>query len=429
MQAAESALLSLQSKSTEALVQSVLTRHLVTQQMRRSLQRLQLEAAVSRLPVVHVAGTKGKGSTCAFTESMLRHCGLRTGLFTSPHLVSVTERFRLQGQPISDELYLQHFWAVWDGLHSTQVTAAPGDSEGSRTVSAASHAADSASSLLTLCLSLSPLPLSAGRLRAARILLSRASSASSRWWPSTSSALSRSLHRRRPQPRPPRPHAMPGADVCSRGVLLQLDVVILEVGMGGRLDSTNVVASPVVCGIASIGFDHMEVLGNTLPLIAREKAGIIKPAVPALTIPQLPEVIATLTECAREEGSALTIVPLIPPSTPLGLDGDHQLENASLAVALCRRVMQRRSRTEGVKAMPGVESDAAPLPAEFLSGLQATRWAGRCQQYADSECSNLSFFIDGAHTDASMAVACRWFQQQILRQQQLTAAGHRQHQS
>jgi folylpolyglutamate synthase len=204
--------------------------------------------------------------------------------------------------------------------------------------------------------------------------------------------------------------------------VLQLDVVILEVGMGGRLDSTNVVPSPIVCGIASIGFDHMEVLGDTLPLIAREKAGIIKPAVPALTIPQLPEVIATLTDCAREEGSSLTIVPLIPSSTPLGLDGNHQLENASLAVALCRRVLQHRSRTAGVKVMQEVESDTAALPAEFLSGLQATRWAGRCQLYADSECSNLSFFVDGAHTDASMAVACRWFQQQVLRQPQQTAA-------
>ena len=120
MQAAEAALLTLQSKTAEALQQSVLTRHLVCDQMQSYLQRLQLD--LSQLRVVHVAGTKGKGSTCAFTESVLRRCGLSTGLYTSPHLIHVTERFKLNGRTISDELYLHHFWAVWDKLHATAVS-------------------------------------------------------------------------------------------------------------------------------------------------------------------------------------------------------------------------------------------------------------------------------------------------------------------
>ena len=120
MEAAEAALLSLQSKTAEALQQSALTRHLVCIQMHSYLQRLQLD--LSQLRVVHVAGTKGKGSTCAFAESVLRRCGLSTGLFTSPHLIHVTERFKLDGRSISDELYLRHFWAVWDKLHATAVS-------------------------------------------------------------------------------------------------------------------------------------------------------------------------------------------------------------------------------------------------------------------------------------------------------------------
>ena len=71
------------------------------------------------LPIIHVAGTKGKGSTCAFAERALRECGLRTALFTSPHLISECERFRLDGAPISRELFVQSFWAVWRRLEAT----------------------------------------------------------------------------------------------------------------------------------------------------------------------------------------------------------------------------------------------------------------------------------------------------------------------
>jgi hypothetical protein len=149
-QAADDALLSLQSKTTEALMQSVLTRHLVTDQMHSYLKRLQLD--LSTLKVIHVAGTKGKGSTCAFSESIMRHCGFTTGLFTSPHLIHTTERFKINGKTvssdttqhpllstarrlllmvhgihfvvqISDDLYLKHFWAVWDRLHETAVSS------------------------------------------------------------------------------------------------------------------------------------------------------------------------------------------------------------------------------------------------------------------------------------------------------------------
>ena len=202
-----------------------------------------------------------------------------------------------------------------------------------------------------------------------------------------------------------------------RCVRVQPDVVVLEVGMGGRLDSTNVVAAPLVCGIASIGYDHMEVLGDTLTLIAREKAGIMKPGALTLTIPQADEVAVALKQCAEEESSTLRTVPALPSDVVLGLDGEHQRENAALAVGLCQRAFETLDGTDEAetKRLRGLARAVAAgeLPAEVLDGLRSTRWPGRCQTYVDAEQSNLTYFVDGAHTDASMAVACAWFAQQL----------------
>ncbi|KAB8113229.1 hypothetical protein EE612_052171 [Oryza sativa] len=84
--------------------------------MAKYLQILELEEPIARLKVVHVAGTKGKGSTCTFAESILRSCGFRTGLFTSPHLMDVRERFRLNGLDISEEKFIRYFWWCWNKL-------------------------------------------------------------------------------------------------------------------------------------------------------------------------------------------------------------------------------------------------------------------------------------------------------------------------
>lgn len=114
--------------------------------------------------------------------------------------------------------------------------------------------------------------------------------------------------------------------------------MVLEVGLGGRLDATNAVPSPVVCGIATLGYDHMEILGDTLALIAGEKAGIMKPGVPCFTAPQLPEAAEVLERTAARVGAPLRDpVPLESfGDVELGLAGDHQRINAALAVALCR---------------------------------------------------------------------------------------------
>ena len=187
--------------------------------------------------------------------------------------------------------------------------------------------------------------------------------------------------------------------------------------MGGRLDSTNVITSPLVCGIASIGYDHMEVLGNTLTLIAREKAGIMKPNTPTLSIQQVDEVMTTLRQCAEEESTTLQVVPPLPAGVELGMDGEHQRENAALAVGLCQRVLEVLDGRSGemTKRLRHIAASMAAdqLPAEIVDGLGDTRWPGRCQTYVDAEQSNLTYFVDGAHTDASMTVACSWFEQQV----------------
>ena len=187
--------------------------------------------------------------------------------------------------------------------------------------------------------------------------------------------------------------------------------------MGGRLDSTNAITSPLVCGISSIGYDHMEVLGHTLTLIAREKAGIMKPNIPALTVPQVDEVTTALQQCAVQEGAVLHTVPQLPPGVQLGLDGSHQRDNAALAVGLCQRVLEvvdGTSEADTTRLRRIAASTATgQLPVEVLEGLRDTTWPGRCQTYVDAEQSNLTYFVDGAHTDASMAVACTWFEQQV----------------
>lgn len=120
----------------------------------------------------------------------------------------------------------------------------------------------------------------------------------------------------------------------------KVDVAIIEVGLGGKLDSTNVIKEPVVCGITSLGMDHMETLGYTLGQIASHKAGILKPQIPAFSVPQLSEAMEVLQERANALKILLEVVaPLTLEKlngTRLSLTGDHQLSNVALAVSLCK---------------------------------------------------------------------------------------------
>lgn len=220
-------------------------------------------------PVIHVAGTNGKGSTVAFLRAMAEAAGLRTHVYTSPHLVRFAERIRLAGTLITDD-------QLADAL--ARVEAA------------------NAGAAITFF-----------EITAAAALLAMAETPA--------------------------------------------DIAVVEVGLGGRYDATNVIERPRVCVIAPVDLDHKEFLGDDLGGIAREKAGILKPGVPAVIARQRPEAIAAieaeglrvgapLIEAGRDfdafdQGGRLTfqdherLLDLPPPS----LFGAHQFENAGLAVA------------------------------------------------------------------------------------------------
>ncbi|TXG49859.1 hypothetical protein EZV62_025734 [Acer yangbiense] len=312
---------------------------------------LDLEEAISQMKVIHVAGTKGKGSTCTFTESILRNCGFQTGLFTSPHLIDVRERFRLNGVEICEEKYLAYFWWCYDRLKENSSEDVP-----------------------------MPTYFRFLALLAFKIFAAE-----------------------------------------------QVDVAILEVGLGGKFDATNVVQSPVVCGITSLGYDHMEILGYTLGAIAGEKAGIYKHGVPAFTVTQPDEAMHVLEEKASKLDVPLQVAPPLDASLlngqKLGLVGEHQYLNAGLAIALSSTWLQRTGHLE-----VSYHQQTGPLPEQFIKGLTTANLQGRAQIVPDRNINterpgDLVFYLDGAHSPESMEICARWFSLAIKEDSQQKTLG------
>ncbi len=201
------------------------------ERMRRLLDALALAdapAATPAPPLVHVAGTKGKGSVSTMVAAMLTADGLRTGLYTSPHLVQLEERFRIDGRPCSSEELV----ALVDTV------------------------------------------------RRASEQIERPGKGPATFFELTTAMAFQHFRNHR----------------C--------EAVVLEVGLGGRLDSTNV-CQPQVTAITSIGLDHQHILGDTIPEIAAEKAGIIKPGVPVISGVRHPEAAAVIETVAAEAGAPL----------------------------------------------------------------------------------------------------------------------------
>jgi dihydrofolate synthase/folylpolyglutamate synthase len=272
------------------------------EQTRALLAALDLPGTGQRF--FHVAGTNGKGSTCAFLHSLMSTAGFNTGLFTSPHLTRFQERIRDSREEISTEDLRQILGKVR--------RAVEGDAPQTTFFEAAFAAA-----------------LEWFRMRA-------------------------------------------------------LPWVVLETGMGGRLDATNIV-SPAVTVITPIGMDHAEFLGDTLALIAGEKAGIIKRGIPVVTGPQEPEAMEVLQAKAKEKEAPLILVEQPWTGSRPGLAGAHQRWNAAMAVAAWRAA--------GFDASPGVVADA----------LAATRWPGRFERLRPD------LALDGAHNaHAARALAQTW---------------------
>jgi len=229
-----------------------------------------------RLRFIHVAGTNGKGSTCAILESIYRAAGLRTGLFTSPHLVSFRERIQVNRQLISESEVVR----LVEELRRTGV--AP--------------------------VSIQEIPESKTKDG------DRRDACPTFFEFITVMALKYFAEQK-----------------C--------DLVIWETGLGGRLDATNIV-TPLASVITNIQFDHQQWLGDTLEKIAAEKAGIVKPGVPVLTAADEPEALAVIEKTAREKNaplikviSANKLAALFRGAATLPLLGDHQKLNATLALA------------------------------------------------------------------------------------------------
>lgn len=251
----------------------------------------------ARLNAVHIAGTKGKGSTAALVESVARAHGLCTGLTTSPHLSCARERIVLDGKMIEERAFV----ALEDEVH------------------AAALALDDAPSFFERMVAMAFLAFA-----------------------------------KRP-----------------------VDLAVVEVGLGGRLDATNTLV-PRACGITRLGLDHTEHLGPTLEHIAREKAGIFKPGVTALSVPQEPAAAAVLLEVARAVGAPLAVVE-VDAGLRVGLPGRHQQENASLALAL-------------------LEQAGVSLRADAVArGLSQVRWPARWERLPGDP----PLILDGAHNETS----------------------------
>lgn len=248
------------------------------------------------LRFIHVAGTNGKGSVCAMIDSICRFAGLRTGLFTSPHLVRFNERIQVNGMPIDDDAAVRGIQKIRMHLdeqrHPTffEITTA----------------------------------LAIDYFRAQSV-----------------------------------------------------DLVVLETGLGGRLDSTNVVR-PVVSVLTAIDLDHQHWLGDSLTKIAAEKGGIIKPGIPVVSGPQFPEVRVALEQIAESRSAPITFAetPII--GSPIGLQGSHQRMNAAIAKAAIDKA--------GIRVGPEA----------VAKGLEQVYWPGRFQQIKDR------IILDGAHNPAAI---------------------------
>lgn len=280
------------------------------------------------IKAIHVAGTNGKGSTIAFTRSVLQAAGYSVGTFTSPFILTFNERISVNGAPIEDEEWLNlvnEIKPLVVELDQTELGAA------------------TEFEIITAC------------------------------------AFAYFAH------------------------VHQVDFVLLETGLGGRLDSTNI-AVPTLTAITSIGHDHMAILGDTLEQIAAEKAGIIKEGIPMITAVHQPEALAVIQNTAKEKNAecislhdtcsfdeqqptetgerfTLRTSKRQYPQLETGLIGTHQRQNASLAVLLIEWLEQ--------------EGYISVTEEQIYEGIRQAVWAGRFEKVKDHP----PVYLDGAHNE------------------------------
>lgn len=272
--------------------------------------------------VIHVAGTNGKGSVCAYLASMLKAGGYRAGLFTSPHLVSINERFQIDGEMVSDQVFLKAFLQVKEVIDE-----------------AVREGVGHPSYFETLFLM--------------------------------------------------------GMKIFQEA---QVDYLVLETGLGGRLDATNSVERPLACIITSISRDHMEYLGNTLEEIAWEKAGIIKPGVPVIYDGHTESVSRVIRKRAEELGS---------PAYAMTADQYELLEQSRDGIRF--RFREEELQIPYIAAYQMMNASLAYFTMETLrelhgipreklrEGIQNVRWPGRMETVLPG------VILDGAHNEDGVA--------------------------
>jgi dihydrofolate synthase/folylpolyglutamate synthase len=280
-----------------------------------------------RFPAVLIAGTNGKGSTAATLASILTASGVRTGLYTSPHLARVNERIRLDRAEIDDKTFARLYFRVHDAAQQLVID---------------------------------------GRL-----------------------------------PQLPSFFEILTAQALEYFAEAGVEIAVLEVGMGGRLDATNIV-DPLLSIITDISLDHMEWLGSTIGAIAHEKAGILRRNGTLITLPQHPEANQALGEVAVElKVRGVSAVPYMPLASTAGegsyriealgaefdvdspLAGAHQHRNVALAIAAAVELAQHHG---------------FPItPASITAGIHQTRWPARMESV---QRSGVEWILDVAHNPA-----------------------------
>lgn len=302
------------------------------------------------LNAIHIAGSKGKGSTAAFVFSILSEyltdeCAAgqqkpaslnKIGLYTSPHMRSVRERIRIRDSqatnfadtPLDERKFAHYLSEIWDQL---------------------------------------------------------------------------GIDNRPPSESPPFAKFL---TLMGLHTFMQekVDTAVVEVCIGGRYDSTNILRQPSVCAITSLGLEHTDILGSRIEGIAWAKGGIIKKGVSVFTTSQEPEALAVLEDLAREEGADLQEITIHPDvkSIELGLPGDFQRINASLAVAVAAKHISRMGYNDIPDTATFMQS---PLPEKFRRGLENARWPGRCEMRHHH---GIRWLLDGAHTIESIGVLAPW---------------------
>ncbi|XP_029039439.1 folylpolyglutamate synthase, mitochondrial-like isoform X2 [Osmia bicornis bicornis] len=302
---------------------------------------------------IYSAGTKGKGSTCAYTEAILREHNFSTGFFSSPHLVNVRERIRINGQPLSEICFSQHFWKVYKKLEDRK-----------------EHEFDMPTYFKFITILMFNVFLDAN-----------------------------------------------------------VDVAIIEVGIGGENDCTNIVRNTVCVGITSLALDHTSTLGNTIEDIAYQKSGIFKPKTTAFTVPQLPRAMCVLEKRAVEKNCMLDLVCPFEEyrwgnlSPILKITSNIQQQNASLAIQMATTWMTKTDKysdilhnaendnqfynkyKENTQLNRVIKSNIIFMD-KIAVGISSCKWPGRMQIL---ETSIANFFLDGAHTIESSECCISWF--------------------